>query len=130
MSDVHVVILAAGQGTRMKSALPKALHSVAGEPMVEHVLRTAAALSPATTTLVVGHGAEAIQAQLADHRGLQFALQVPQSGTAHAAAAGRADYWLARTARSCSCPAMSHFCALRRSGCYLLRTRMPVPPLP
>ena len=85
MSDVHVVILAAGQGTRMKSALPKALHSVAGEPMVEHVLRTAAALSPATTTLVVGHGAEAIQAQLADRRGLQFALQVPQSGTAHAA---------------------------------------------
>jgi bifunctional UDP-N-acetylglucosamine pyrophosphorylase/glucosamine-1-phosphate N-acetyltransferase len=84
MADVHVVILAAGRGTRMKSALPKALHRVAGEPMVEHVLRSAATLAPASTTLVVGHGAEAIQAQLVNRRGLQFALQVPQNGTAHA----------------------------------------------
>ena len=84
MSDLHIVILTAGQGTRMKSSMPKALHRVAGEPMVEHVLRSAAALSPATTTLVVGHGAEAIQARLADRRGLQFAMQVPQNGTAHA----------------------------------------------
>jgi bifunctional UDP-N-acetylglucosamine pyrophosphorylase / glucosamine-1-phosphate N-acetyltransferase len=84
MSDVHVVILAAGQGTRMKSSLPKVLHPVAGEPMVEHVLRSAAGLSPTTTTLIVGHGAQAIQAKLANHRGLRFALQIPQSGTAHA----------------------------------------------
>ena len=84
MSNVHVVILAAGQGTRMKSSFPKVLHPVAGEPMVEHVLRSAAGLLPATTTLVVGHGAEAIQARLANRRGLRFAVQVPQSGTAHA----------------------------------------------
>jgi bifunctional UDP-N-acetylglucosamine pyrophosphorylase/glucosamine-1-phosphate N-acetyltransferase len=84
MPDVHVVILAAGQGTRMKSSLPKVLHPVAGEPMVQHVLRSAAGLLPASTTLVVGHGAAAIQASLANHRGLRFALQVPQNGTAHA----------------------------------------------
>ena len=82
--DVHVVILAAGQGTRMKSSLPKVLHPVAGEPMLEHVLRSAAALGPATTTLVVGHGADAIQTRLAGRSGLRFALQVPQCGTAHA----------------------------------------------
>jgi bifunctional UDP-N-acetylglucosamine pyrophosphorylase/glucosamine-1-phosphate N-acetyltransferase len=68
----------------MKSSLPKVLHPVAGEPMVEHVLRSAAGLSPTTTTLIVGHGAQAIQAKLANHRGLRFALQIPQSGTAHA----------------------------------------------
>ena len=41
MSEIHVVILAAGQGTRMKSALPKVLHPVGGQPMIEHVVRTA-----------------------------------------------------------------------------------------
>ncbi|MBF8301146.1 MAG: glmU [Acidobacteria bacterium] len=84
MSDVHVVILAAGQGTRMKSSLPKVLHPVAGRPMVEHVLRVAGSLSPATITLVVGHQAEAVRRSLAGRHGLQFALQVPQRGTAHA----------------------------------------------
>ena len=84
MADTHVVILAAGQGTRMKSSLPKALHPVAGQPMVEHVLRAAESLSPATITLVVGHEAAAIQRCLASRQGLQFALQVPQRGTAHA----------------------------------------------
>jgi len=68
----------------MKSSLPKVLHRVGGEPMVEHVLRSTAELAPATTTLVVGHGAEAIQASLANRGGLRFALQVPQKGTAHA----------------------------------------------
>ena len=84
MADTHVVILAAGQGTRMKSSLPKVLHPVAGQPMVEHVLRTAGSLSPATITLVVGHHAAAIQRCLAGRQGLRFALQVPQRGTAHA----------------------------------------------
>ena len=81
---VHVVILAAGQGRRMKSLLPKVLHPVAGRPMVEHVLTAAGALDPATITLVVGHGAEAIQACLTGRQGLRFAAQVPQHGTAHA----------------------------------------------
>ncbi|MBI2188644.1 MAG: bifunctional UDP-N-acetylglucosamine diphosphorylase/glucosamine-1-phosphate N-acetyltransferase GlmU [Acidobacteria bacterium] len=83
-SDLHVVILAAGQGTRMKSGLPKVLHAIAGRPMVDHVLRTAAAISPATTTLVIGHEAEAIRGHLREQEGLQFAVQEPQLGTAHA----------------------------------------------
>ena len=83
-ADAHVVILAAGQGTRMKSSLPKVLHPVAGRPMVEHVLRTAGSISPTTITLIVGHQAEVIRGVLGDRQGLQFALQVPQLGTAHA----------------------------------------------
>ena len=57
-SGVHVVILAAGQGTRMKSQMPKVLHQVAGLPMIEHVLRTAEALAPETLTVIVGHQAQ------------------------------------------------------------------------
>jgi bifunctional UDP-N-acetylglucosamine pyrophosphorylase / glucosamine-1-phosphate N-acetyltransferase len=84
MSDTHVVILAAGQGTRMKSALPKVLHSIAGRPMVEYVLRTARSLSPGTITLIVGHQADTIRKKLARHGDVQFAHQEPQLGTAHA----------------------------------------------
>jgi bifunctional UDP-N-acetylglucosamine pyrophosphorylase / glucosamine-1-phosphate N-acetyltransferase len=84
MSDIHVVILAAGQGTRMKSAAPKVLHAIAGRPMIERVLRTAHALSPATITLIVGHQAEAVRKHLAGHPQLHFATQEPQLGTAHA----------------------------------------------
>ena len=84
MADVHVVVLAAGQGTRMRSSLPKVLHPVAGVPMIDHVLRAARSLSPVTVTLVVGHQAEALQGALSGRQGLQFALQVPQRGTAHA----------------------------------------------
>ncbi len=83
-SEVHVVILAAGQGTRMKSALPKVLHQVAGGPMVDHVLQTADAVAPATTTLVIGHQAEAVRHHLRGRAGLQFVVQDPQLGTAHA----------------------------------------------
>jgi bifunctional UDP-N-acetylglucosamine pyrophosphorylase / glucosamine-1-phosphate N-acetyltransferase len=81
---VHVVILAAGQGTRMKSRGPKVLHPVAGRPMIERVIRTARTLAPETTTLVVGHQAEAVKTLLANNQDLQFALQEPQLGTAHA----------------------------------------------
>ena len=84
MSDTHIVILAAGQGTRMKSALPKVLHPVAGRPMVEHVVRTAGSLSPASIIVVVGHRADAVQALLGGRQEIQFALQAPQLGTAHA----------------------------------------------
>jgi bifunctional UDP-N-acetylglucosamine pyrophosphorylase/glucosamine-1-phosphate N-acetyltransferase len=84
MSDVHVVILAAGQGTRMKSALPKVLHPVAGWPMVAHVVQTARRLGPASITMVVGHRADAVQAHLTGREGIQFVLQEPQLGTAHA----------------------------------------------
>jgi bifunctional UDP-N-acetylglucosamine pyrophosphorylase/glucosamine-1-phosphate N-acetyltransferase len=83
-SDVHVVVLAAGQGTRMKSAEPKVLHAIAGRPMIEHVLDAAATLAPTTTTLIVGHGAEAVRNRLSGRPGLNFVVQDPQLGTAHA----------------------------------------------
>jgi bifunctional UDP-N-acetylglucosamine pyrophosphorylase/glucosamine-1-phosphate N-acetyltransferase len=82
--ETHVVILAAGQGTRMKSRLPKVLHPVAGRSMIAHVLRTASSVNPATTTLIVGHQADTVRDRLRDVPGLQFALQEPQRGTAHA----------------------------------------------
>jgi UDP-N-acetylglucosamine diphosphorylase/glucosamine-1-phosphate N-acetyltransferase len=82
--DTHVVILAAGKGTRMKSARSKVLHRVAGKPLIEHVLACAAAVRPQTITLVVGHQAEALTAALAGYRGLTFVVQEPQLGTAHA----------------------------------------------
>ncbi len=81
---IHVVILAAGKGTRMKSARPKVLHHVAGRPMIEHVLDVAAAVSPQTTTVVLGHGGEILRAALANRPGLGFVVQEPQLGTAHA----------------------------------------------
>jgi bifunctional UDP-N-acetylglucosamine pyrophosphorylase / glucosamine-1-phosphate N-acetyltransferase len=83
-TDVHVVILAAGQGTRMKSGLPKVLHSVAGHAMIEHVLRAAASVSPTTTTAVIGHQANILRERLGSVRDLSFAVQEPQLGTGHA----------------------------------------------
>ena len=83
-ADTHVVILAAGQGTRMKSQMPKVLHSVAGRPMIEHVLATADSLAPATITVIVGHGADLVRERLGGHAKVQFVLQEPQLGTAHA----------------------------------------------
>jgi bifunctional UDP-N-acetylglucosamine pyrophosphorylase/glucosamine-1-phosphate N-acetyltransferase len=68
----------------MKSARPKVLHRVAGMPMIDHVLRNAAALAPASTTVVIGHEAEALRAALESHPGLTFVVQSPQRGTADA----------------------------------------------
>jgi bifunctional UDP-N-acetylglucosamine pyrophosphorylase/glucosamine-1-phosphate N-acetyltransferase len=84
MTDLHVVILAAGKGTRMKSALPKVLHRVGGLPMIAHVIRTAKALAPRTITIVVGHQSGALKAALSSQSGLTFVVQEPQLGTAHA----------------------------------------------
>jgi bifunctional UDP-N-acetylglucosamine pyrophosphorylase/glucosamine-1-phosphate N-acetyltransferase len=84
MADTHVVILAAGQGTRMKSGLPKVLHRIGGRSLIEHVLRTAAALNPATVTAIVGHGADVVREQLGGRQNIRFAHQEPQLGTAHA----------------------------------------------
>jgi bifunctional UDP-N-acetylglucosamine pyrophosphorylase/glucosamine-1-phosphate N-acetyltransferase len=84
MSDIHMVILAAGKGTRMKSARPKVLHSASGLPLIEHVFRVADSLSPATTVVVVGHMADAVKEALGKRLGLRFALQQPQLGTGHA----------------------------------------------
>jgi bifunctional UDP-N-acetylglucosamine pyrophosphorylase/glucosamine-1-phosphate N-acetyltransferase len=84
MNDIHVVILAAGQGTRMKSQLPKVLHPVGGVAMIERVLDVAASLSPATISLIVGHKSDLVRDALQHRSGLGFAIQEPQLGTAHA----------------------------------------------
>ena len=83
-SETHVVVLAAGQGTRMKSSLPKVLHPVAGKAMIERVLAAAEAVAPDTITLIVGHRADVIRNKLVTNQKLRFALQEPQLGTAHA----------------------------------------------
>jgi len=84
MPDVHVVVLAAGKGTRMKSTLPKVLHRAGGLPLIEQVFRSADALSPQTITVIIGHQAEALREGLGERLGLQFAVQEPQLGTGHA----------------------------------------------
>jgi bifunctional UDP-N-acetylglucosamine pyrophosphorylase/glucosamine-1-phosphate N-acetyltransferase len=82
-APLDVVILAAGQGKRMHSALPKVLHPLAGKPIVDHVIDAVATLSPRTVCLVYGHGGEPVREAL--HRpGLLFALQDPPRGTGDA----------------------------------------------
>ena len=81
---MHVVILAAGKGTRMKSERPKVLHRIGGRPMIEHVLATARRLNPLSTAVVVGHQASQVRDTLSRHPGLTFVVQEPQLGTAHA----------------------------------------------
>jgi bifunctional UDP-N-acetylglucosamine pyrophosphorylase / glucosamine-1-phosphate N-acetyltransferase len=84
MPGLHIVVLAAGKGTRMKSARPKVLHRVAGRPMIERVLDAAGVLQPASTTVVVGHQAEMLTSSLVGRENLTFVVQEPQLGTAHA----------------------------------------------
>ena len=81
---LDVVILAAGQGSRMKSALPKVLHRVGGKPMVQHVIDVARPFAD-RIILVVGHGREAVEAELAG-QDLVFVEQTEQKGTGHALA--------------------------------------------
>lgn len=81
---LNVVILAAGLGKRMQSDLPKVLHTLAGRPMLAHVLASARALRPAHIVVVVGHGAESVKTAFKEEPGLAFVLQQPQHGTGHA----------------------------------------------
>jgi bifunctional UDP-N-acetylglucosamine pyrophosphorylase/glucosamine-1-phosphate N-acetyltransferase len=80
---LHIVILAAGEGTRMKSGLPKVLHSIGGRPMLLHLLETAAALQPAAVHVVVGNGEEQVRAACAEHD-VDWVLQQQRRGTGHA----------------------------------------------
>ncbi|HEY7292542.1 MAG TPA: bifunctional UDP-N-acetylglucosamine diphosphorylase/glucosamine-1-phosphate N-acetyltransferase GlmU [Vicinamibacterales bacterium] len=82
--DVHVAILAAGKGTRMKSTWPKVLHRAAGIPLIEHVLAAADAIGPVSTTIVVGHMSEVVERRLAHRPATRFVVQEPQLGTGHA----------------------------------------------
>jgi bifunctional UDP-N-acetylglucosamine pyrophosphorylase/glucosamine-1-phosphate N-acetyltransferase len=81
---LSVVILAAGQGKRMNSSLPKVLQPLAGRPLLEHVVAAALELDPAGIYVVYGHGGAQVQAALA-HRPLEWILQADQLGTGHAA---------------------------------------------
>ncbi len=82
MSDIAVIVLAAGQGTRMKSRRAKVLHEVGGVAMLEHVLQTAQALSPSRLIVVVGRDADEVQRRYASRA--EFVLQSEQRGTGHA----------------------------------------------
>ena len=81
---VSVVILAAGQGKRMHSDLPKVLQPLAGRPLLAHVLAAARALEPAAIHVVYGHGGDAVKAAFAGQPDLSWALQSQQLGTGHA----------------------------------------------
>ena len=83
MSKLNVVVLAAGKGTRMHSALPKVLHILAGKPLLQHVLDTARELGSSNINVVIGHGADAVRQAVAG-QGVQCVLQAEQLGTAHA----------------------------------------------
>lgn len=83
--SVSLVILAAGQGTRMNSDLPKVLHKVGAAPLLHHAMQAGRALAPEVTVVVTGHGAEAVAKAARDFDpDVQTALQAEQKGTAHA----------------------------------------------
>ncbi len=83
---LHVIILAAGKGTRMRSALPKVLHNIAGQSMISHVVHRAQTLSPESITVVLGHGANQVQSALSSFSNISYAIQHEQLGTGHAVA--------------------------------------------
>src|SRR3954469_2930273 len=86
MSKIAAIVLAAGKGTRMKSALPKVLHRIAGRSMVGHVLDNLAALKVGKVTVVIAPGMESVAKEVAPHTTV---LQQEQLGTGHAVAAAR-----------------------------------------
>ncbi len=83
-APLHVIVLAAGEGKRMKSALPKVLQTIAGVPMLSHVIASARALAPAGIHVVYGHGGDQVKAAFADQHDLHWAEQAQQLGTGHA----------------------------------------------
>ncbi|MDC8013452.1 bifunctional UDP-N-acetylglucosamine diphosphorylase/glucosamine-1-phosphate N-acetyltransferase GlmU [Tahibacter soli] len=83
-SPLHVIVLAAGEGKRMKSSLPKVLLPLAGQPMLAHVLAAARALRPAAIHVVYGHRGEALRAAFAADGDLAWVHQAQQHGTGHA----------------------------------------------
>ncbi len=83
-APLHVIVLAAGEGKRMKSALPKVLQTIAGVPMLGHVIASARALGPAGIHVVYGHGGEQVRAAFADQPDLHWYEQAQQLGTGHA----------------------------------------------
>jgi bifunctional UDP-N-acetylglucosamine pyrophosphorylase / glucosamine-1-phosphate N-acetyltransferase len=84
MRLLKAIVLAAGKGTRFKSATPKVLHKLAGAPMIEWVLDQARGVGASETIVVVGHGGERVRARYEGQRDLRFVTQEPQLGTGHA----------------------------------------------
>jgi len=82
--NIDVVVLAAGQGSRMKSDLPKVLHPIAGKSMLAHVLDSARSVKANALHVVVGHGSEKVKSHFSDDSDIQWALQAEQKGTGHA----------------------------------------------
>jgi bifunctional UDP-N-acetylglucosamine pyrophosphorylase/glucosamine-1-phosphate N-acetyltransferase len=83
MKPLNIVVLAAGKGTRMNSDKPKVLHTLAGKPLVQHVLDCAVTLKPKQVCVVYGHGGEAVPAAMQQYAA-SFVIQEPQLGTGHA----------------------------------------------
>jgi len=83
-TPVSIVVLAAGQGTRMRSDRPKVLHPLGGRPLLAHVIATAQALAPEAIHVVYGHGGDRVPAAFADSQGLAWVEQADQLGTGHA----------------------------------------------
>ena len=83
-APLHVVILAAGEGKRMKSTLPKVLQTIAGQPMLAHVIATARALRPAGIQVVYGHGGDAVRLAFDGQADVEWAEQALRLGTGHA----------------------------------------------
>ena len=81
-STIQCVILAAGQGTRMKSDQPKVLHAIAGRPMVDYVIDTALSISDLCPIVVIGYGAESVRKAIGDR--VEYVFQTEQHGTGHA----------------------------------------------
>jgi len=97
-AELVVVVLAAGQGTRMKSNRPKVLHEIAGRPMLAHVLDSVAALAPDRVMVVLGPGMEEAAALTADHPRTETVVQAQRLGTGHAVAIAGAALGQARDA--------------------------------
>ncbi len=90
--DRHLIVLAAGKGARMRSQRPKVLHPLAGQSLIDLVLRTSRTVGPKTISVVIGHQSDLVQAALGHHHDLQFIRQEPQLGTAHALQQARSSF--------------------------------------
>jgi bifunctional UDP-N-acetylglucosamine pyrophosphorylase / glucosamine-1-phosphate N-acetyltransferase len=91
MKEIGVILLAAGQGTRMNSMLPKVLHPLAGKPLLLHALSAALRLEPSLAVVIIGHGAEAVRRAYSD-AGVNWVIQEQQLGTGHAVLCARESF--------------------------------------
>lgn len=83
-SDLHVCVLAAGKGTRMRSSLPKVLHPVLGKAMIDHVIESVELLEPKAVAVVIGHESGQVRSSIRQPENLQWVIQHEQLGTGHA----------------------------------------------